>query len=143
MNDNDLRIAFESDPSPADEAYLREQIGQWNVRVTGLNDYAPAYQVVRDKEGLIHGGCLAYVWGRWLHVDILWLKDELRGQGWGTKLLEAAHAIGREKGALGAYLDTFDWQARPFYERLGYELVFTLEGVPDGHNRYYMRKQPL
>ena len=77
-------------------------------------------------------------------MDILWLKDEIRGQGWGTKLMEAAHQVRtREKGALGAFLDTFDWQARPFYERLGYELVFTLEGLPEGHLRYYMRKRPL
>jgi GNAT superfamily N-acetyltransferase len=139
----ELRITFEPDPSPADEAFIREQLGLWNVRVTGFDDYAPAYQIVRDESGSIQGGCLAYVWGKWLHVDILWLKDEFRGQGLGTKLMEAAHAIGREKGALGAYLDTFDWQARPFYERLGYELVFMVEGLPAGRNRYYMRKQPL
>jgi GNAT superfamily N-acetyltransferase len=140
---DDLRLSFEPDPTPGDEAYLREQLGLWNVRVTGLDDYAPAYHFLRDSTCTIQGGILAYVWGRWLHVDILWLRDDLRGQGWGTRLIEAAHAIGREQGALGAYLDTFDWQARPFYERLGYEVVFTLEDLPEGHTRYYMRKQPL
>ncbi len=140
---DDLRLVFDPDPTPADVGFVREQLGQWNVRVTGYADYSPAYYFVRDGSGQIQGGILAYVWGKWLHVDILWLKDEIRGQGWGTKLMEAAHQIAREKGALGAFLDTFDWQAQPFYERLGYELVFTLEGVPEGHNRYYMRKQPL
>lgn len=138
-----LRLVFDPDPTPADEGYVRDQLGQWNVRVTGFSDYSPAYFFVRNGGGEIQGGILAYVWGKWLHVDILWLKGEIRGQGWGTKLMEAAHQAGREKGVLGAFLDTFDWQARPFYERLGYELVFTLEGVPEGHNRYYMRKQPL
>jgi GNAT superfamily N-acetyltransferase len=138
-----LRLVFEADPAPEDAANVREALGLWNVRVTGFKDYAPAYFFLRDEGGAIKGGVLAYVWGGWLHVDILYLADELRGQGWGTKLMEAAHAIGREKGASGAYLDTFDWQARPFYERLGYELVFEVPGIPEGHTRYYMRKQPL
>jgi hypothetical protein len=57
-------------------------------------------------------------------------------------MLEAAHEAGREKGAEAAFLDTFSWQARPFYERLGYEVVATVE-MPAGFERYYMMKSPL
>jgi len=45
--------------------------------------------------------------GKWLHVDVFWLEEDIRRQGWGTKMLEAAHQIGREKGAEAAWLDTF------------------------------------
>jgi GNAT superfamily N-acetyltransferase len=138
-----LRLVFDPDPARSDEAALREALGQWNVRVTGFSDYAPAYHFLREADGRIRGGILAYVWGKWLHVDILWLEEELRRQGWGTKLMEAAHAIGREKGAEAAWLDTFSFQARPFYERLGYELVFEVPGFPPGHSRYFMCKRPL
>jgi GNAT superfamily N-acetyltransferase len=139
----DLTLSFEPDPALADERFLRDALGHWNVRVTGLDDYAPAYFLLRDGKGAVRGGVLSYVWGRWLHVDILWVAEELRGRGWGSRLLAAAEAEGRKNGAVAAFLDTFDWQARPFYERFGYEVVFEMEDLPAGHRRYFMRKAPL
>jgi GNAT superfamily N-acetyltransferase len=138
----DLRMVLE-EPTPNDEEHIRRQLGQWNISITGLTDYAPANFVLRDGEDKIWGAALAYVWGEWLHVDVLWLRDEIRGLGWGTRLLEAVHATGREHGAGAAWLDTFSWQARPFYERFGYELVFEVPGFPAGHSRFFMRKAPL
>lgn len=38
------------------------------------------------------------------------------------------------------YLDTFDFQARPFYERHGYEVFGTLDDYPPGHSRFFLRK---
>ena len=140
---DDLRLAFEADPASADEAFVKDALGKWNIRVTGFGDYSPAYFFLRDADNRIRGALLSYVWGKWLHVDTFWLDDEVRGQGWGTKMLEAAHAIGREKGAEAAWLDTFSWQARPFYERFGYETVFEVPDFPPGHSRIFMTKRPL
>lgn len=141
--DDELHMAFEADPALADNAYIHRQLGIWNMKVTGFTDYSPANFFVRDGEDRIRGALLAFVWGKWLHVDTFWLHEDIRGQGWGTRLLEAAHAVGREKGAGAAWLDTFSWQARPFYERFGYEAVFEQEDFPPGHSRIFMRKSPL
>jgi GNAT superfamily N-acetyltransferase len=140
---DELRIAFEADPALADENYVRTQLGVWNMKVTGYTDYSPAYFFVRDGKDKIRGALLSHVWGKWLHVDTLWLHDDIRRQGWGTKLLEAAHELGREEGAEAAWLDTFSFQARPFYERFGYEAVFEVADFPAGHSRIFMRKSPL
>lgn len=64
----------------------------------------------------------------------------MRGQGYGTKLMAAAEAEARRRGCRDAYLDTFSFQARPFYERCGYEVFGTLEDFPTGHQRFVMRK---
>jgi GNAT superfamily N-acetyltransferase len=136
-------LSSEAEPSLADEQLLRDRLGRWNIGVTGHRDYAPANFFLRDNPGAIRGGVLAYVWGRVLHVDVLWVDEDLRAGGWGTKLLEAAHETGRNHGAGAAYLDTFDWQARPFYERFGYKVVAEVSGVPAAHSRYYMLKSPL
>jgi len=138
-----LRISFEPEPTPDENDWIRTQIGLWNIRVTGFEDYAPANFIIRDSEDRISGAILAYVWARWLHVDVLWLQNDIRRQGWGTRLLESAHQVGREKGAEAAWLDTFSWQARPFYERFGYEAVFEVQDFPPGHSRIFMRKSPL
>jgi GNAT superfamily N-acetyltransferase len=140
---SNIQLVAEPEPSLADEQVLKDRIGQWNISVTGLRDYAPANFFLRDGDGAMHGGVLAYVWGSTLHVDILWVDEDLRGAGWGVRLLTAAHDEGRDRGARTAFLDTFDWQARPFYERLGYRVVAKVKDVPPGHSRYYMLKSPL
>ena len=137
-----LRIIEEPDPSLADEQVVKDALGQWNVGVTGYSDYAPAYFFLRDGSNAVKGAVLAYTWGRMLHVDTFWVSDKLRGQGWGTKLLEAAHEAGRAKGAELAFLDTFCWQARPFYERFGYKVIAEVP-LPPGFSRFYMLKSPL
>jgi ribosomal protein S18 acetylase RimI-like enzyme len=139
----ELRLVAEPEPSLEDEQFVKERLGAWNVDITGYRDYAPANFFLRDTADAICGGVLAYVWGKRLHVDFLWLRDDLRGSGWGKRMLEAAHEAGREKGAEAAFLDTFDWQARPFYEHLGYAVVGEVDGVPEGHKRFYMLKMPL
>jgi ribosomal protein S18 acetylase RimI-like enzyme len=139
----DLRLAFEADLATSDEAFVKDALGRWNVRVTGFADYAPAYFFLRDGEDHIRGALLSYVWGKWLHVDTFWLEEDCRRQGWGTQMLEAAHKLGRERGAEAAWLDTFSWQARPFYERFGYQAVFEVPDFPPGHSRIFMVKRPL
>jgi len=64
----------------------------------------------------------------------------LRGAGHGTRLMENAEAYARSRGAVSATLETYSFQARPFYERLGYEVFSTLEGYPLGHVKFYLRK---
>ena len=49
-------------------------------------------------------------------------------------------AEARARGCIGATLGTYDFQARPFYEKQGYEVFGTLEPYPNGHCSYYLRK---
>lgn len=142
MMKNELRMTAAPDATLEEERALKDALGGWSARMTGFQDYAPVNFFLRDESDAVRGGVLAEVWGRWLHVNILWIEESFRGRDWGTRLMEAVHASGREKGAEEAYLSTFSWQARPFYEGLGYEVVATV-GMPAGFERHYMVKSPL
>jgi ribosomal protein S18 acetylase RimI-like enzyme len=52
-----------------------------------------------------------------LYIDVLWVKEESRGDGYGSALLEEMEKIAKEKGCKLVHLDTFDFQAKDFYER--------------------------
>jgi len=78
---------------------------------------------------------------RWLYVAKLWVSESVRGKGHGSELLRAAESHSRAEGCLGIYLDTFEYQARPFYEKLGFELFGTLEGYPPGYRQFYLAKR--
>ena len=76
----------------------------------------------------------------WLYVHILWVAAAWRGRGLGRRLLQVAEAEGLRRGCRHASLDTYEFQARAFYEREGYVVFGVLEDFPPGWRRYSMRK---
>ena len=75
-----------------------------------------------------------------LYIDILFVKDEYRNEGLGSKLLAHVEKIAQSKGCTLLHLDTFDVQAKDFYIKHGFEIFGVLENCPERHNRYYMKK---
>jgi GNAT superfamily N-acetyltransferase len=88
---------------------------------------------------------LGGLWGStsygWLHIDMLIVPESLRGQGLGTQLMQQAEKVAQTRGCCGSYLDTFDFQARGFYEKLGYNVFGTIEDNPPGHQRFFLSKK--
>jgi GNAT superfamily N-acetyltransferase len=113
----------------------------FNVARLGPSNEQPVRFVVRGSDGAVLGGILGHTKWKWLYVSKLWVDDSVRGQGFGTRLLKAAEDLARQRGCVGSVLDTFEFQARPFYERLGYELFGTLEGYPPGYRQYFLSKE--
>ncbi len=64
-----------------------------------------------------------------------------RGQGLGTRILSMTEDEARARGCVGAWLDTHSWQARPFYEKLGYTAFAELPDYPPGHSRFFVQKR--
>ena len=87
------------------------------------------------------GGIIGSTYWDWLYIDLLWLREDLRGQGYGHQLLTAAEDEARQRGAKNAYLDTFSFQAPDFYEQHGYRVFGTLDDFPVGHQRFFLTKE--
>jgi GNAT superfamily N-acetyltransferase len=90
------------------------------------------------------GETLGGLWAqsRWggFYVDMLVVPEESRGQGIGTRLMRSAEAEARRRGCDHMWLDTYAFQARLFYERLGFEVFGQLEGPAPIYPRFFMRK---
>ncbi|MCL2527580.1 MAG: GNAT family N-acetyltransferase [Defluviitaleaceae bacterium] len=88
------------------------------------------------------GGILSevYCWNI-LGIDVLWVKDEHRNKGYAKVLVNYVEDEARKMGCKISHLDTFDFQAKELYEKLGYTVFGVLEDCPEGHNRYYMSKK--
>ena len=134
------RITLETAPEPAEEQVILDGLRAFNVRVIGDPKIQPVDVFVRDERGRVIGGLVGQIKWRWLYVSKLWLPDSLRGTGTGTKLMRMAEDYAWSKDCLGVHLDTFEYQALPFYLKLGYELFGTLEGFPPGYRQYYLKK---
>jgi GNAT superfamily N-acetyltransferase len=136
----DLRIVSEPRAESADATFVRKGLALYNVGVTGHSYYSPLAIFLKDERGAVLGGALGHVWGGWLDLDALWVSELFRGQGYGAKLLQAAEEEARAQGCHGVYLTTFSFQARPFYEKFGYEVVANIPDYPKGHSYYVLKK---
>ena len=133
-------VRIDTDVSDADEKSIVRGLLSYNEKWIGPSNEQPVRFVARDEHGVV-GGLLGHIRWNWLYVAKLWVDERARGGGIGTKLLTAAEDLARSRGCIGASLDTIEYQARPFYEKLGYELFGTLDGYPPGYRQFYMRKK--
>lgn len=136
-----------ADPQAFEE--LRTQLRAYNDsrspqhRAIRAEGGKPLELYVRDESGALLGGLIAETYWGWLYVDLLLVGEALRGRGLGRVLIEQAEQIARERGCTRAYLTTFSFQARGFYEKLGYRVVGQLDDYPPGMAYYWMRKDFL
>ena len=96
---------------------------------------------LRDADGAVVGGLWCATAYGWLFTQLLVVPEQSRGQGLGRKLLSLAEAEAVKRGCHAAWLDTFEFQAKAFYERIGYSCFATLPDYPKGSSRYFMRKE--
>ncbi len=129
---------------PPDTAFrdaVLNPLVEYNIQRTGINDYRPLAVVLEDANGSVVGG----LWGRtvygWLYVELLFVPEPLRGKGIGSELLLRAEAEAVRRGCHNSWLDTYEFQARGFYERLGYTCFGELAEYPAGYSRFFMKKE--
>jgi GNAT superfamily N-acetyltransferase len=115
------------------DEYLSDRIDEFNYTATGHFDGESFAAVHRDVAGTILAGVSGYTWGGCCHVSNLWVAEQLRGQGWGTRLLEAAEQNAVRRRCTHVILWTHSFQAPAFYERLGYVLRAQVDDHPPGH----------
>ena len=135
-----MNIVPDMAPRPEDIAQVRAGLMAFNDDAVGPATVTPIALYVRDAQCKIHGGLTGFLAWDWLSVDLLWVDAALRGQGYGSALLAQAEQLARDAGCIAVRLDTYDFQARPFYERHGYAVWGVLEGYPAGRCTFYMRK---
>ncbi len=136
-----ITMALEASPSEADIQSVWNGLISYNRAFVAEEREERLTLFLRAPDGTIMGGLLGGTFWSWLHVGILWVHESLRGQGHGTALLQAAEAEAVRRGCHSSYLDTMSFQARPFYERLGYSLFGELADFPPGHRRYFVQKR--
>lgn len=136
----EYQIDVAADPQPADIQVVLDGLRAYNAAQLGYDDARMLAIYLRDGAGAIVGGAVGWTYWGWLAVDNLWIRDDLRGGGHGRRLLLTAETAARARGCRHVLLDTMDFQAPGFYEKLGYQVFGVLEGMPAGHQRIYFRK---
>ena len=133
-------IALEPNLAEHEKRALLDGLVAFGDRFAPPRRYSPLAVALRDSSGALHGGLLGSTLWDWLQVDVLWVRDSLRRRGLGSQLLHLVEAHALSIGCRFARLDTFDFEARAFYEHHGYRVYGELPNFPAGHTQFHLRK---
>ena len=100
----------------------------------------PLNLYVEDDKGELMAGLVAETFGNWLEIEYLFVKEEFRGQGIGSQLLQQAESEAKKKNCRYVFVNTYQFQAPNFYQKQGYKEVFTLTDYPYTGQRHYYQK---
>ncbi|MCC5640236.1 GNAT family N-acetyltransferase [Nostoc sp. CHAB 5844] len=138
---SELTITVDHQPDSKDIRTVISHLVEYNNSQTQPDVNDPLAIWVRDSNNTIVAGLVGKTNWEWLYVSHLWVAETLRGQGYGSLMMQKAEETAKERGCGSSYLDTFSFQALGFYQRLGYQIFGVLENFPPGHQRYFLSKK--
>lgn len=136
-----VELAVVESPPSVDLDRLRKGLGEHARTFVDRPGFRPLAIFARSESGELLGGAAGTVNWNWLDLSLPWVHQEMRGSGLGSRLLTRIEQEARARGCTRAHVDTFSYQALPFYERHGYRVSAELEDYPPGHRRLYLRKE--
>jgi GNAT superfamily N-acetyltransferase len=134
------QIYLLDNPSVDDIYFLKNKLIENNKIFVGDNIRTPIAVFYQDEKMNRIGGCSGHTYGNWLYIEYLWIDNMARKKGMGSHILLAIEDFARSRECQFSLLDTFSFQARPFYEKHGYSVKMTLDDYPADQKRYYMTK---
>lgn len=127
-------------PSETETDYIREALNQFNCAHVGDDGHTPLHLIEYDADGNIIGGLLGGTYWGWMYIDILWVREDHRRHGIGSRLLTEAEKEAMRRGCHHVHVDTMSWQAPMFYQKHGYEVIGVLPDIPRGNQKYLLMK---
>jgi GNAT superfamily N-acetyltransferase len=134
-------LTLEDNPTSDDVETVSRGLEAYNVSKTGVENARQLAIFLRDDAGQIVGGLCGWTFWGWLAIDLLWLDEGVRGQEYGTRLVEQAEQEALARGCGGVLLHTMSFQAPDFYRKIGYEEYAVLEGFAGEHRRHHFHKR--
>ncbi len=124
--------------------YISDEIMHFNERqVPFTQKVTPIFKkyVIKNKNEIIAGiNAIIYHWGM-LFIDELFVSEAHRNNKLGSYLMKKVEDEAKDLGATLSHTDTFDFQAKDFYLKLGYTIFGELVNCPPGHTRFYLKKE--
>ncbi len=139
--DDQYAIIYVDNPEQSVWGILGQGIHNYNMQAAGDAKGQRICFALQAPDESIAGGVLGVIYWDWLYVDLMWIKEEQRGCGYGSRLLALIEDEARQRGARHAFLDTFSFQAPDFYKKHGYRVFGELADFPAGQTRYFLTKE--
>ena len=127
-------------PSEKEADLIRNALKEYNTKHVGDDRHSVLNIIEYDESGNIVGGILGGTYWGWMYIDILWVRQDRRREGIGSKLLAEAEKEACRRGCHHVHVDTMSWQAPEFYKKYGYQVIGILPDIPEGYQKYLLIK---
>ena len=135
-----MKAALEEDPEDKVLAGVMAGLRAFNLAAVPDLKSHKITAAIRDEAGALHGGVIGRLAGDSVYVEVVWTDDATRGHRLGRQAMRLVEDEAKRLGAREAWLYTMSFQAKPFYEKLGYTQVAELSWLDGRHARHFMRK---
>jgi len=139
-----MNIEITTKPNEADAKTISNGIVDFNnVKVPDLEPLEAEvkfFVFAKNEDQKVIGGVRATCFWNTLHIELLWLSEECRGKGIGKQLIDSTENFAKEQNCEKVFVETTSWQAKPFYEKVGYIHIATINDRPKGHASHYLTK---
>jgi ribosomal protein S18 acetylase RimI-like enzyme len=129
------------EPEDQQVAALRKKLSDFNIAKARTDQGFGLAILTNDLQKQLVGGIYGWVWGSCLEIDYLWVNENLRGMGYGKKLVTELERVAMARGCRIATLDTYNFQAPAFYESLGYVCFGVIDGYGPGYQKHFYKKE--
>jgi N-acylglucosamine-6-phosphate 2-epimerase len=148
-HDAAYHFALFSQEHPSYRSYVRSKLRQYNTDSTSDRGFfeqgalrgMPIEIFLLDDRQKVKAGLVGLTRWNWLLIEVLWVEESIRQQGFGSRLMSLAEREARQRGCTEALLDTFSFQAKEFYEKLGYEMFAQVDDYPSGYSFFQLKKE--
>ena len=114
----------------------------YEARERPENTPRPMNVVACDDNGRIVGGLMGETQFYWLKIKYMSVAEDHRRRGVGRDIVAAAEAEAIVRGCRYSFVDTMDYQAPVFYQKLGYEIAGQLPNWDShGHTKLFLMKR--
>ena len=132
---------FTEDNSPEFAELAKQKIAEFNAQHWDASKRQALGLKRLNAKGEVVAALAGRTFGNWFYLESCWLAEAERGKGTGSAMLAQAEAIAKARGCRYVVLDTLDFQAKPFYQRFGYQVQWIQQDYPvAGGAKYFMTK---
>ncbi|KMT57063.1 GNAT family N-acetyltransferase [Pseudomonas fildesensis] len=137
----ELKMEVSFDVTAEEREAILKPLRAYNLSHTGDMAFETVGILLRDPVTQeVVGGLYGKISYGWMFIELLSIPDEMRTRGAGTRLMNAAEDLARQRGCGGIWLDTFSFQAPGFYRKLGFSEFGHIADYPAGHQRHFFQK---
>ena len=137
----DYKIHRETEAVDKTISTIRNNLGNWNITQSTIDDGENIVLTIKNDDGSIIAGIVAWLWGAGLELEYLWVDKNEQGKGLGSKLLKELERVATDKGCHSIFTNTYSFQAPEFYSKYGYESMGMVSGFPDGVKKHFFKKK--
>ncbi|MGQ3890092.1 GNAT family N-acetyltransferase [Legionella sp. CNM-1927-20] len=134
-------INFTDQPSAKEIEIIHGGLERHAKQTIGITSFEPFGFMAHDNSGDLIAGCTGVLMYGVLYIKLLWVAETERGKGLGRQLIEKAESFAKRNNCRYITVDTFDWQAKSFYEKMEYKIEHFYNGYEGDSKFYFFRKK--